>query len=89
MFESITPLFVGLPGGPELLIVLLLLILLFGADRLPKLARSSGQAMGEFRRGREAVETEIRTARDRSLAGPEPTADSAGPDREMERPDIS
>lgn len=68
MLESITPLFFGLPGGPEMLIVLLLVILLFGADRLPKLARSSGEAMGEFQKGRETVEAEIRGARDRSLA---------------------
>jgi sec-independent protein translocase protein TatA len=67
MFESI-PLFFGLPGGPELLVVLLIIVLLFGADRLPKLARSSGQAMGEFQKGRDAVEDEIRAARDRSLA---------------------
>lgn len=60
--------FVGIPGGPELLVILLLAVLLFGADRLPKLARSSGQAMGEFRKGREAVEAEIRAARDESLA---------------------
>jgi len=61
--------FVGLPGGPELLVILLLVVLLFGADRLPKLARSSGQAMGEFRKGREAVEAEIRAAREETLAG--------------------
>lgn len=68
MFENFTPLFLGLPGGPEMLIVLLLIILLFGADRLPKLARASGQAMGEFQKGRESVEAEIRSARDRSLS---------------------
>lgn len=66
--------FVGIPGGPELLVILLLAVLLFGADRLPKLARSSGQAMGEFRKGREAVEAEIRAARDESLE-----ADDDGP----------
>lgn len=43
--------------------------------------------MGEFQKGREAVETEIRTARDRSLTEPEPTADSAAPDLETEHPD--
>lgn len=42
MHQSITPLFFGLPGGPGLRIVLLSIILPFGADRLPKLARSSG-----------------------------------------------
>jgi len=58
MLDSI-PLFPGLPGGPELLIVLLIVVLLFGANKLPQLARSSGQAMGEFRRGREEIEEEL------------------------------
>lgn len=54
------PLQFGLPGGPELLIILLIAVLLFGANKLPALARSSGQAMGEFKRGREELETELR-----------------------------
>lgn len=52
--------FIGIPGGPELLVILGLAVLLFGANKLPKLARSSGQAMGEFKKGREQVETELR-----------------------------
>ncbi|MGH2699023.1 MAG: twin-arginine translocase TatA/TatE family subunit, partial [Actinomycetota bacterium] len=32
------------PGGGELLVVLLIILVLFGASRLPKLARSMGQA---------------------------------------------
>lgn len=39
------------PGGGEWLIVLLVLLLLFGASRLPKLARSMGQAGKEFKTG--------------------------------------
>jgi sec-independent protein translocase protein TatA len=38
-------------GGGELIIVLLILLLLFGATRLPKLARSMGQAGKEFKEG--------------------------------------
>lgn len=38
-------------GGGELIIVLLILLLLFGATRLPKLARSMGQAGKEFKAG--------------------------------------
>ncbi|QCC48298.1 twin-arginine translocase TatA/TatE family subunit [Halobellus limi] len=59
MYGTITPLFPGLPGGPEVLVVLLILVLLFGANKIPKLARSTGQAMGEFRRGREEIEEEL------------------------------
>jgi len=41
----------GFPGGSELLIVLVVVMLLFGATRLPKLARSMGQASKEFKEG--------------------------------------
>jgi sec-independent protein translocase protein TatA len=37
--------------GPELLIVLAVVALLFGGSRLPHLARSLGSAKGEFERG--------------------------------------
>ncbi|NHX37536.1 MULTISPECIES: twin-arginine translocase TatA/TatE family subunit [Halolamina] len=55
------PLF-AMPGGPEMIVILLILVLLFGANKLPELARSSGQAMGEFKRGREELETDLRDA---------------------------
>ncbi|MFC4356885.1 twin-arginine translocase TatA/TatE family subunit [Halobium salinum] len=48
-----------LPSGPEMMIVLLIVVLLFGANKLPKLARASGQAMGEFQRGRAEIEREL------------------------------
>ena len=35
-------------GAPELLIILVVLLLLFGGSQLPKLARSLGQASKEF-----------------------------------------
>ncbi len=57
------PLFIGGIGGPELIVIFLLVILLFGADKLPKLARASGEAMGEFQKGREEIEQELEDAR--------------------------
>lgn len=60
MAVEIAPLFIpGAPGGPELLIILFIAILLFGANKIPKLARSTGEAMGEFQKGREKVEQEL------------------------------
>ena len=38
-------------GGPELIIVLVVVLLLFGSTRLPKLARSMGEASREFKKG--------------------------------------
>jgi sec-independent protein translocase protein TatA len=63
---ALVPLFPGIPGGPELMIVLLIVVLLFGANKVPKLARASGQAMGEFKRGRDELEEEIRSSRSES-----------------------
>lgn len=36
-------------GSQEILVILLILFLLFGAKRIPELARSLGQGMKEFR----------------------------------------
>jgi len=38
-------------GAPELIIVLLIVLLIFGGSKLPKLARSMGQASKEFKQG--------------------------------------
>ena len=38
-------------GVPELLIILAVVLLIFGSTRLPKLARSMGQASREFKKG--------------------------------------
>ncbi len=38
-------------GAPELIIVLIIVVLLFGSTKLPKLAKSLGQASKEFKKG--------------------------------------
>ncbi|HYV58449.1 MAG TPA: twin-arginine translocase TatA/TatE family subunit [Acidimicrobiia bacterium] len=38
-------------GAPELIIILIIVLVLFGSTRLPKLARSIGQASREFKKG--------------------------------------
>lgn len=41
----------GSIGAPELIIILVLVLLVFGGAKLPKLARSLGQAQKEFKEG--------------------------------------
>ena len=43
-----TPL-VTMPGGWELIVIVLVIVLLFGAKKLPELARGSGQALRIFK----------------------------------------
>ena len=50
----------GRPGIPELIIVLVIIVLLFGAKRLPELSRSLGRSINEFKKGKSegAIEEE-------------------------------
>lgn len=59
----------GSIGAPELLIFLVVLLVFFGGRKLPELARSLGQAQGEFKKG-----VEDGRKPDRSSEGDEPAA---------------
>jgi len=43
-------------GWQEILVILLIILLLFGAKRLPDLARSLGKSLREFKKGRDEAE---------------------------------
>ncbi len=54
------PLFAfGMPGWQEILLVLIIVLILFGAKRLPELARSLGQSMNEFRKAKDEFDREL------------------------------
>jgi len=40
-----------MPGGPEIWIIIALVVVLFGGSRLPKIARHLGKAQGELKKG--------------------------------------
>jgi sec-independent protein translocase protein TatA len=46
-------------GFPELLVILLIVLLLFGAARLPEIARSLGKSIHEFKKGIKEVEKDV------------------------------
>ena len=46
-------------GGPDLIVILLLALLLFGAKKLPELARGMGLAMKEFHKAKDEFDREI------------------------------
>ncbi len=61
----------GVPsmGGAELLIILAIILLFFGAKRVPELARSLGRGKREFHRGIEEAEAQ---ERDKAAEAPPP-----------------
>ncbi|GAA5149110.1 hypothetical protein GCM10023213_46320 [Prosthecobacter algae] len=51
-------------GTPELIIIAILVLVLFGAKKLPTFARSLGKSMGEFKKAREEFEHELTNAQE-------------------------
>ena len=41
----------GMPGQSEILLIIFIILLLFGAKKLPELSRALGKSLGEFRKG--------------------------------------
>jgi sec-independent protein translocase protein TatA len=73
----------GLPsvGGGELLILLAVILLLFGAKRIPDLARSLGKGVREFREGISAAAGDDKDeVRDREKAEEKPSLEGSAHD---------
>ncbi len=57
---SINPLLAfGIPSGPDLIILLVIVLVLFGAKRLPELARGFGQSVNEFKKAKDEFDKEV------------------------------
>jgi sec-independent protein translocase protein TatA len=48
---NLLPLAIGAPGLPELIVIALIILLLFGGSKLPALMRNLGRSTNEFKRG--------------------------------------
>ncbi len=72
-------------GNTEWLVILIVALLLFGATAIPKLARSLGQAKGQFQQAKKTFEEEAAKV----VAAPSAASTPAGPTddqlREMAR----
>ncbi|MCB1276067.1 twin-arginine translocase TatA/TatE family subunit [Prosthecobacter sp.] len=55
---------IGPLGTPEMIIIGILVLVLFGAKKLPTFARSLGKSMGEFKKARTEFEKELQSAQE-------------------------
>ncbi|MDQ2824803.1 MAG: twin-arginine translocase TatA/TatE family subunit [Verrucomicrobiota bacterium] len=49
-------------AGPDLIVILLIVLVLFGAKKLPELARGMGQAVKEFQKAKDEFSDELHKA---------------------------
>ncbi len=75
----------GIPSGPDMIVISILVLVLFGAKKLPVFARSLGRSMGEFRKAKEEFETELHSAADDSYTKEK----EKQPDKRIETPKVA
>jgi TatA/E family protein of Tat protein translocase len=70
-----SPLFaLGMPGLQEWVLILLIVLILFGAKRLPELARGLGQSVNEFRKAKDEFDRELQKTSTAATTTPEKPA---------------
>lgn len=76
----------GIPSGPDLIILLIIVLVLFGAKRLPEIARSLGQSVHEFKKAKQEFEEAASTpATPPATTAPQSTAQIASaPEKAVE-----
>jgi sec-independent protein translocase protein TatA len=64
-------------AGPDLIVILLIVLVLFGAKKLPELARGMGLAIKEFQKAKDEFTDELNTAAKPDPAAPKPDVRAA------------
>ncbi len=68
-------------GFGEILVILFIVLLLFGAKRLPELARGLGQGLREFKKATNEIQNEIKSAGDQDEPA-KPVSESSSAEKE-------
>jgi sec-independent protein translocase protein TatA len=69
----------GTPGPSEWMLILIIVLVLFGAKKLPELARGVGQSLNEFRKVRDEFDRELQEAANHVKGQPAPGARATRP----------
>jgi sec-independent protein translocase protein TatA len=76
---------IGLPGGPELIVIFVIILLIFGPKQLPALSRSIGKAITDFKKGLNDIKDDIETAGEDA---PAPTVKTAEAPKTANEPTV-
>ena len=71
----------GMPSGPDLIVLLVIVLVLFGAKRLPELARGLGQSVNEFKKAKDEFDKEVAKS-DTSAPSPGTPSETAPENKE-------
>jgi sec-independent protein translocase protein TatA len=66
-------------GGGEIVLILALVLILFGAKKLPELAKGLGQGIKEFKKATKEVTDEVSNAMDETPTSPQRRLPSSEP----------
>ena len=70
--------FAGMPGGWEMVVIALVILLLFGAKKLPELAKGLGQGIREFKGAVDGAKDELKDAQDSVESDSDPSDNNPG-----------
>ena len=71
-----TPFFAGMLGGWEIVLIMAVVLLLFGAKKLPELAKGLGQGIKEFKKATTDVQRDLQSALEEDNNPPPPASRS-------------
>ncbi len=69
----------GMPSMPELLVILAIVVLLFGAKKIPELAKGLGSGIKNFKKAMKEDEEEIATEKNKEIEEKSATTTNAQP----------
>ena len=76
-------------GGGELVVILLVIVMFFGADKIPEMARGLGKGMRQFKDATGSIQREIEksiTESERAVNTATPTAETPKPETPQVKP---
>ncbi|MGZ5429517.1 MAG: twin-arginine translocase TatA/TatE family subunit [Thermoanaerobaculia bacterium] len=76
-------------GMPELMMIMLLALLLFGPKKLPEIGKQVGKALGEFRRASNDLKRSIQDEVDKAQAGLDSISSEVKPEPKPEPPALT